>query len=145
MANELVQGFSKLLAESYLIYLKTHNFHWNVTGPRFHSLHTMFEEQYSELATAIDEIAERIRALGAIAPGSFEQFKSLTDIKECTSPPSADEMLVELAENYEQIIATAQDVRKKAEDAGDEASADLAIERTQVHQKTLWMLRSSVG
>ncbi len=138
MAKEL----SKVLADSYLLYLKTHNYHWNVTGELFHQLHIQFEQQYTELATAVDEIAERIRALGVRAPGSFIEFNKITSITEDTDTPKAMEMVKRLAEANEQVIDTLRKAIKVANSTEDEATADLLTARLTVHSKTTWMLRS---
>ena len=137
-----VDGLSRVLAESYTLYLKTHNFHWNVTGPMFQPLHSVFEEQYSELAEAVDEIAERIRALNSPAPGSFKEFQNLSSIKEATGKFNALEMVKELLNGHETISQTAGKVAAVAQESGDEGTADLMIQRTQVHDKAAWMLRS---
>ena len=131
-----------MLADSYTLYLKTHNFHWNVVGPMFNTLHLMFEEQYTELATAVDEIAERIRALGHPAPGSYKQYLELSSVPEETGAPSAKEMIKQLVEAHEQTAKTARNVFPAAETAHDEPTADLLTQRMQVHEKTAWMLRS---
>jgi starvation-inducible DNA-binding protein len=131
-----------LLASSYTLYLKTHNYHWNVTGPMFTTLHTLFETNYTELATAVDEIAERIRALGAFALGSYSAFSQLSAVKEDTGRPDAKEMIRVLVADQEVIGDSARRVIAAAEDAGDQASADLATRRLDVHEKTAWMLRS---
>lgn len=138
----IAEGLSKVLADSYMVYLKTHNYHWNVTGELFHSLHEMFEEQYTELAAAIDDIAERIRAIGYRAPGSFKEFSEITSIREDTDPPNAKEMVRQLALDNEAILRTARDVLPICEEATDEATIDLIVERLKVHSKTAWMLRS---
>lgn len=141
--RELIAGgLSKVLADSYMVYLKTHNYHWNVTGELFHSLHEQFEEQYTELAEAIDVIAERIRALGYRAPGSFKEYSELTSIKEDTDQPEALEMVRRLAIDNETILRTAREALPACENAGDEASIDLLTQRLHVHSKTAWMLRS---
>lgn len=140
--KEIADSLSKLLADSYTLYLKTHNFHWNVTGPMFNTLHLMFMEQYTELHTAIDEIAERIRALGHYAPGSYSEFSKLTSIKEATSVPLAKEMIVQLLEGHETVARTARSAFPIAEEVSDEASLDLLTGRIQLHEKTAWMLRS---
>jgi starvation-inducible DNA-binding protein len=140
--NTVVAGLSQVLAESYTLYLKTHNFHWNVTGPMFQPLHSVFEEQYSELAEAVDDIAERIRALGHPAPGSFSEFQRLSSIKEASGNHKALEMVRELLEGHQTISQTANKVTAIAQDVGDEASADLMIQRIHVHDKAAWMLRS---
>lgn len=139
----MTEGLAKLLADTYTLYLKTQNFHWNVTGPHFHSLHKMFEEEYIELAAAVDEIAERIRALGAIAPASFSDFLKLTSIKEETSTPEAAQMVKKLLSDHETVIDHLQSLMPVAENLNDEATLDLLITRTEIHQKTAWMLRSS--
>jgi len=136
---------AKLLADTYTLYLKTHNFHWNVTGPMFNSLHLMFETQYTELATAVDEIAERIRALGVKAPGSYAQFAELTSIKEETGMPEAQEMIAQLVKDQETVARTARAVLPLADAAGDEPTADLVTQRLQIHEKTAWMLRSLIS
>lgn len=138
----IAQGVSKLLADSYTLYLKTHNYHWNVTGPMFQTLHSMFELQYTELATAVDLIAERIRALGEKAPGSYEQFQKLSSIKEETGSPEAREMIAKLVEGHESVIRTARSLFPDAEKCHDEATCDLLTQRIQLHEKTAWMLRS---
>ncbi|MCG8597912.1 MAG: DNA starvation/stationary phase protection protein [Kiloniellales bacterium] len=138
----IAEGLSRVLADSYTLYLKTHNFHWNVTGPMFQTLHTMFELQYTELATAVDEIAERIRALGQPAPGSYQQFAKLSKVTEETGTPSAEEMIRQLVEAHETVARTARSVFPTAEAASDEPTADLLTQRLQIHEKTAWMLRS---
>lgn len=133
---------SALLASSYTLYLKTQNYHWNVTGPMFTTLHTLFEAQYTELAMAVDEIAERVRALDAFAPGSFTAFAKLSTVKEDVGRPEAKEMIRVLAADQEVIATSARKVIKAAEAAGDQASADLGTRRLDVHEKNAWMLRS---
>ncbi|NCN42657.1 DNA starvation/stationary phase protection protein [bacterium] len=140
--KEIAQGLSHLLADSYTLYLKTHNFHWNVTGPMFQTLHVMFEGHYTELATAVDEVAERIRALGQFAPGSYAQFQELSTIKIGDGVPKAEEMIRELVEGHESVAKTARKVLPAAEAGGDEVTADLVTQRLQIHEKTAWMLRS---
>ncbi|MBN1585934.1 MAG: DNA starvation/stationary phase protection protein [Candidatus Omnitrophica bacterium] len=140
--QEIAQGLSRLLADSYTLYIKTHNFHWNVTGPMFQALHSMFEVQYTELATAVDEIAERIRALGVIAPGSYAEFSKLASVKESSGDLSAAEMLRSLVESQEAVIRTARSVFPAAEKANDQSTADLLTRRLEIHEKTAWMLRS---
>ncbi|HEY9721102.1 MAG TPA: Dps family protein [Oscillatoriaceae cyanobacterium] len=142
--TRIAEGLSRLLADSYTLYLKTHNFHWNVTGPHFGQLHTMFESQYGELAEAVDAIAERIRALGFPAPGSYAQFAKLTRIQEETGMPTANEMLRQLTRDHETVVRTAREIFPLADDAHDEPTADLLTQRMQVHEKAAWMLRSSV-
>ncbi len=140
--QEVAEQLSRLLADSYTLYLKTHNYHWNVTGPMFTTLHTLFEQQYTELALAVDEIAERIRALGHRAPGSYSEFGRLSSVKEAQGVPKAEAMVEELAADQGLVAARAKQVIAAAEKAGDEASVDLAVQRTQVHEKNAWMLRS---
>ena len=138
-------GLSRLLADTYTLYLKAHNFHWNVTGPMFNTLHVMFEQQYMELATAVDEIAERIRALGIAAPGSYAQFSELTSVTEETGIPTAEEMIAQLVKDQETVVRTARSVFPVAEEASDEPTADLLTQRMQIHEKTAWMLRSMIS
>lgn len=140
----LVSGLSRLLADTYTLYLKTHNYHWNVTGPMFQTLHLMFETQYNELALAVDLIAERIRALGFPAPGTYAQYGQLTSIKEDTAIPSAIDMIQNLVEAQEAVIRTARSIFPSADKAGDETTADLLTQRLQIHEKTAWMLRSLI-
>jgi starvation-inducible DNA-binding protein len=139
------QGLSRVLADSYTLYIKTHGFHWNVTGPMFNTLHLMFEQEYTELATAVDEIAERIRALGFPAPGSGKQFAGLSSIEEEASVPPAEDMIRQLVKGHETVARTAREVFRLASEAGDEPSADLMTQRMQLHEKTAWMLRSLLG
>lgn len=141
----LAEHLANVLADSYSLYLKTHNFHWNVTGPMFNSLHLMFETQYLELAIAIDIIAERIRALGFIAPGSYSEFAKLTKITEHTGEISAEEMIKYLIIAHEVVIKTSRAVIKPAEKANDQVSLDLITQRLLVHEKTVWMLRSLIA
>ena len=140
--QKIADGLSRVLADTYTLYLKTHNFHWNVTGPQFNTLHTMFETQYTELATAVDLIAERIRALGHYAPGSYKQYAKLSSIAEADDVPSATDMLKQLVEGHESVAKTARKVFPAAEKADDQPTADLLTERLQIHEKTAWMLRS---
>ena len=135
-------GLSRLLADTYTLYLKTHNYHWNVTGPMFQTLHLMFEQQYNELSLAVDLIAERIRALGFYAPGSYRAFANLTSIAEEDGVPSASDMIRKLLEGHEAVARTARSAFNPAESANDQASADLLTQRIQVHEKAAWMLRS---
>jgi starvation-inducible DNA-binding protein len=139
---KVAEGLSHLLADSYTLYLKTHKFHWNVTGPMFQTLHLMFETQYTELSAAVDLIAERIRALGTFAPGSYAEFGKLSSIKEATDVPKAEDMIRQLVEGQEAVVRTARRIFPIAEKAGDEATADLLTQRIQLHEKTAWMLRS---
>ena len=141
----IAAGLSRLLADSYTLYLKTHNYHWNVTGPQFNTLHLMFEGQYTELATAVDEIAERIRALGIKAPGSYLEFSKLTSIEEAQGEESAEEMTRQLAIGQETIVRTAREVFPAADKAHDEPTADLLTQRMQIHEKNAWMLRSMLA
>jgi starvation-inducible DNA-binding protein len=143
--QKIAQGLSRLLADSYTLYLKTHNYHWNVTGPQFNTLHQMFEVQYTELAAAVDEIAERIRALGEPAPGSYKAYAQLTSIEEEDAVPTAEEMLRQLLKGQETVVRTARSVIGAAEAANDEPTADLLTQRMQVHEKNAWMLRSMVA
>lgn len=141
----IAEGLSRLLADSYTLYLKTHGFHWNVTGPMFSTLHILFEQHYMELWNAVDTIAERIRALGFPAPGSYTQFAQLTSIKEATNVPSAEEMIRQLVTDQETVIRTARAIFPSADKVNDEATADLLTQRLQVHEKNAWMLRSLLG
>jgi len=140
--TSVTKELAPLLGSSYLLDLKTQNYHWNVTGPMFTTLHTLFEQQYIELATAIDEIAERIRSLGSPAPGSLTEFAAISTVKEETGHPNAEQMIRNLVEDQKSLAKVASRVIKAAEAAGDEASADLAIRRTEVHEKNAWMLHS---
>ncbi len=143
--QQIAAGLSKLLADSYSLYLKTHNYHWNVEGPLFNTLHLMFEEQYTELATAIDEIAERIRALGVKAPGSYSAFSDLTSIGEASGDESAEEMIRDLVDGQEAVTRTARELIAAADAASDEPTADLLTQRMQIHEKNAWMLRSMLA
>jgi starvation-inducible DNA-binding protein len=138
----IAAGLSRLLADSYTLYLKTHNYHWNVTGPMFNTLHLMFEQQYTELATAVDEIAERIRALGVAAPGSYKAYAALTSIAEDDSIPGAEVMIRNLVEGQETVVRTARSIFDVVDAAQDEPTADLLTQRMQIHEKNAWMLRS---
>ena len=139
----IAKGLSALLADTYTLYLTTHNFHWNVTGPMFNSLHAMFMAQYTELWTAVDPIAERIRSLGHPAPGSYAQFGALASIKDVpATPPKALEMVRILVEGHEAVARTARGIFPLADKAGDEPTADLLTQRLTVHEQTAWMLRS---
>lgn len=140
--EHIAHGLSRVLADSYTLYIKTHNFHWNVEGPMFQTLHLLFETQYTELAAAVDEIAERIRALGHPAPGSYAQFTELSSIKEETGVPKAEDMIAQLLEGQETVIRTARSVIPVADDAHDEPTCDLLTQRMQIHEKNAWMLRS---
>jgi starvation-inducible DNA-binding protein len=138
----IADGLGHFLADSYTLYLKTHNFHWNVTGPMFNTLHLMFEGQYTELSLAVDLIAERIRALGHFAPASYKEFAKLTSIPEADGVPQARDMIQQLVEGQEAVVRTARKVFAEAEKASDEATCDLLTQRIQLHEKTAWMLRS---
>ena len=140
--EKIAQGLSRLLADSFTLYLMTHNFHWNVTGPMFNTLHAMFMQQYTEQWTALDEIAERIRALGVPAPGTFKEFAKLASIKEVDGVPKAMDMVRHLVAAQEATARTAREVFPLTEDANDQPTADLLTQRLNVHEKTAWMLRS---
>ncbi|MEY4544742.1 MAG: hypothetical protein RL685_937 [Pseudomonadota bacterium] len=140
--KELANGLSRVLADTYTLYLKTHNFHWNVTGPMFQTLHLMFEAQYNELALAVDLVAERIRALGFSAPGTYKQFAQLSAIKEDDGVPKAQDMIRVLVQGHETVARTAREIFRVAEGANDQPTCDLLTQRMQVHEKTAWMLRS---
>lgn len=139
---EIAQGLSHLLADTYTLYLKTHNFHWNVTGPMFQTLHLMFETHYNELALAVDEIAERIRALGFPAPGTYSEYIRLSSVQETAGVPKAQDMIKLLVEAHETVCRTARSLFPVVEKASDEPTADLLTQRLQIHEKTAWMLRS---
>ena len=140
--KQLAEGLSRVLADTYTLYLKTHNFHWNVTGPMFQTLHLMFETQYAELAIAVDDIAERIRSLGYPAPGTYKQYAELSSIKEQEGIPGAKEMIALLVEGQEAVVKTARALYPIVDKASDEATGDLLTQRIQLHEKTAWMLRS---
>jgi starvation-inducible DNA-binding protein len=140
--EEIANGLSRVLADTYTLYLKTHNFHWNVTGPMFQTLHLMFETHYNELALAVDLVAERIRALGLAAPGTYRQFSQLSAIKEEEGIPKAQDMIRLLVQGHETVARTAREIFKAAEEASDQPTCDLLTQRMQVHEKTAWMLRS---
>jgi starvation-inducible DNA-binding protein len=138
----IADGLGKVLADTYTLYLKTHNFHWNVTGPMFQTLHLMFEAQYNELALAVDLIAERIRALGFPAPGTYRAFSELSSIEEETEVPTANEMIRLLVTGQEAVVRTARALFPLVEKVNDQPTADMLTQRMQVHEKTAWMLRS---
>ena len=140
--TDVAEGLKRLLADSYTLYLQTHNFHWNVEGPRFRELHLMFEEHYIELAEAVDDIAERIRTLDVAAPGTFKEFARLSSITEVDGVPDAKKMVDVLTHSHEQVVKTCRDVLKLAADAEDESSSALASDRMRSHEKTAWMLRA---
>jgi starvation-inducible DNA-binding protein len=139
---EIADGLSRLLADTYTLYIKTHYYHWNVTGPMFNSLHLMFENQYNELATAVDDIAERIRSLGCFAPGTYHEFSRLTAVNEDKDIPAAKNMIENLVQGQETVVKTARSLFPFVNNANDEATADLLTQRIQLHEKTAWMLRS---
>jgi len=138
----IAEGVGELLADTYTLYLKTHNFHWNIVGPRFHDLHLMFEAQYTELSTAVDEVAERIRTLGFPAPGTYSQFAKLSSIEETEGVPDAETMVRILTQDNETLVRTARRILPLAQKADDESTASLISDRMVVHEKTAWMLRS---
>ena len=138
----IVQALSKLLADTYVLYLKTHSFHWNVEGPMFQTLHQMFMDQYTETWNAIDLIAERIRSLGEYAPGTYREYARLTRIKETEGVPRAEEMIKLLIEGQEAVVRTAREALEVAEEANDQPTLDLLTQRMQIHEKNAWMLRS---
>ncbi len=140
--HQVAEGLSRFLADSYALYLKTHHFHWNVTGPHFKSLHELFEVQYTELFAAVDLIAERIRALGEFAPGSFKAFQALTSLKDTVGVPAWDAMIQELLEGQETVIRAARGLLALAQTASDEVTLSLLTDRMEAHEKSAWMLRS---
>ncbi|MCF8478469.1 MAG: DNA starvation/stationary phase protection protein [Pseudolabrys sp.] len=140
--KEIADGLAHFLADTYTLYLKTHNYHWNVTGPMFNTLHVMFEAQYTELALAVDLIAERIRALGYPAPGSYAQYAKLSVIEESETVPAAEDMIADLVKGQEAVVRTARGVFPTVEKAADQVTADLLTQRMQVHEKAAWMLRA---
>lgn len=140
--TEVAEGLKRLLADSYTLYLQTHNFHWNVEGPRFRELHLMFEEHYTELAVAVDDIAERIRTLDVPAPGTYKEFAKLSSITEVDGVPDATKMVDLLTHGHEQVVKTCRDVLKLANDADDESSSAMVSDRMRIHEKTAWMLRA---
>jgi starvation-inducible DNA-binding protein len=143
--KKIAQGLSALLADSYALYLMTHNFHWNVTGPQFNSLHQMFMTQYTEQWTALDQIAERIRSLGHPAPGTYRAFAELASVQEVDGVPSAEDMVRHLVRAQETVARTARGLFPVVDAANDQPSADLLTQRLEVHEKTAWMLRSVLG
>lgn len=140
---KIAEGLKRLLADSYTLYLQTHNFHWNVTGIHFRELHLMFEEQYTELATAVDDIAERIRTLDVAAPGTYKEFARLSSIKEVEGVPDSATMVDLLTQGHEQVVKTAREVLKLAQTGDDESTAALVSDRMRIHEKTAWMLRAT--
>lgn len=141
--EDIAEGLKSLLADSYTLYLQTHNFHWNVTGPQFRELHLMFEEHYTELAIAVDDIAERIRTLGIAAPGTYRTFSELSSIKEVEGVPDATIMVSTLLRGHEAVVKTCRDVLKRSQQADDESTSALVGDRMRVHEKTAWMLRAT--
>lgn len=140
--KKIVKGLSHVLADSYTLYVKTHKFHWNVTGPMFQTLHATFETQYTELQDAVDAIAERIRALGEFAPGSFVEFQELSAIKETKGVPNAMDMVSQLLKDHETVARSVRNVLPESDNGGDEATSDLLTQRLSYHEKTAWMLRA---
>ncbi|MGX9463562.1 Dps family protein [Shewanella sp. A14] len=140
---KIAEGLKRLLADSYTLYLQTHNFHWNVTGVHFRELHLMFEEHYTELAVAVDDIAERIRTLDVAAPGTYKEFARLSSIKEVEGVPSSADMVDLLTKGHEQVVKTSREVLKLAQAADDESTAALVSDRMRIHEKTAWMLRAT--
>ena len=138
----VAEGLKGLLADTYTLYLQTHNFHWNVTGPQFRDLHLMFEEHYTELAVAVDDVAERIRTLGVAAPGTYQSLAKFSKVDEVEGVPEASEMVAILTKSHEQVIKTCRNVLKLAQEADDESSVALISDRMRLHEKTAWMLRS---
>lgn len=143
--KQVAEALGKLLADTYVLYSKTHAFHWNVTGPSFPQLHTLFGTQYNELWTSLDELAERIRALGVLAPVSGEAMAAAASIKEAEGTPAATAMVKELLAGHEAAIKTARPIIELAQAGGDEGTADLVIGRIQAHEKAAWMLRATLG
>ncbi|MCC0178165.1 DNA starvation/stationary phase protection protein [Waterburya agarophytonicola K14] len=139
---KIAQGLKRLLADSYTLYLQSHNFHWNVTGPQFRELHLMFEEHYTELATAVDDVAERIRTLDVPAPGTYKSFAELSSIKEVEGVPAAKDMVEILTQGHQQVVKTCREVLVTAQEANDESTASLVSDRMRIHEKTAWMLRA---
>ncbi|WP_423391583.1 Dps family protein [Burkholderia sp. LMG 21824] len=140
--KKIAEGLSRLLADTFALYLKTRNFHWNVTGPMFNTLHLMFEAQYNALWLAVDSVAERIRTLGVAAPGTFGDFAKLSSVPEANGVPAAEDMIRQLVEGHEAVVRTARAIFPLADAASDEPTADLLTQRLQIHEKTAWMLRS---
>jgi starvation-inducible DNA-binding protein len=142
---KIAAGLGRLLADTYTLYLKTHNYHWNVTGPHFQTLHLMFMQQYTELGLAVDTIAERIRALGEPAPGTYKAFSKLTSIKETDGIPKAMDMVQDLVNGHETVVRTARELIPLADKVGDESTLNVLTARLEIHEKTAWMLRSLLG
>lgn len=139
---KIAEGLKRLLADSYTLYLQSHNFHWNVTGPQFRELHLMFEEHYTELATAVDDVAERIRTLDVPAPGTYKSFAELSSIKEVEGVPAAKDMVEILTQGHQQVVKTCREVLSIAQEANDESTTSLVSDRMRIHEKTAWMLRA---
>jgi starvation-inducible DNA-binding protein len=140
---KIAEGLKRLLADSYTLYLQTHNFHWNVIGPQFRELHLMFEEHYTELAVAVDDIAERIRTLDVVAPGTYKEFSRLSSIEEVEGVPNSEKMVDCLTKGHEQVVKISRDVLKLAQSADDESTVALVSDRMRIHEKTSWMLRAT--
>lgn len=140
--QQIAGALTRLLADTYTLYLKTHSYHWNVTGPRFRDLHLLFEEQYTELATAVDDIAERIRTLGYPAPGTFREYLELTSLEEVPGAPAAEDMVSDLVVAQEIVVRTCREILPRAQDSNDESTASLVADRMATHEKAAWMLRS---
>lgn len=141
--QKIAEGLKRLLADSYTLYLQTHNFHWNVSGPQFRELHLMFEEHYTEMAGAVDDIAERIRTLDVAAPGTYREFARLSSIEEVEGVPSSNDMVDLLTKDHEKVVKTSRVVLKLAQSADDESTAALVSDRMRIHEKTSWMLRAT--
>tara|TARA_B110001450_G_scaffold5589_1_gene5806 strand:+ start:1776 stop:2246 length:471 start_codon:yes stop_codon:yes gene_type:complete len=141
--QKIAEGLKRLLADSYTLYLQTHNFHWNVSGPQFRELHLMFEEHYTEMAGAVDDIAERIRTLDVAAPGTYREFSRLSSIEEVEGVPSSNDMVDLLTKGHEKVVKTSRVVLKLAQSADDESTAALVSDRMRIHEKTSWMLRAT--
>lgn len=141
---EIAEGLKRLLADTYTLYLQTHNFHWNVTGPQFRELHLMFEEHYIELAEAVDDIAERIRTIGVAAPGTYKAFAQLSSIEEVEGVPTSEAMVELLTTGHEKVVKTARAALKTAQQADDESTASLVGDRMRIHEKNAWMLRATL-
>ena len=139
---EIAEGLKRLLADTYTLYLQTHNFHWNVTGPQFRELHLMFEEHYTEMAVAVDDVAERIRTLDVVAPGTYKELARLSSVQEVDNIPSGTEMVDILTQGHEQVVRTCREALKMAQEAADESTAALVSDRMRIHEKTAWMLRA---
>lgn len=144
MSKKLISDLKIVLANTYVLLLKTQNYHWNVTGPNFQSLHLMFEAQYNDLFQAVDLIAERIRALGEFVPASFDEYQKITNITECNSNVNAQYMVKDIANDQEKMISSLTNVLKESQKTGDEVTLSMMADRIEIHQKNAWMLRSSI-